>query len=103
VLYKVAHHASHNATLDEKGLELMTHPDLVALIPVDSDKAQQLEWEMPYDPLLRRLEEKTRGRVIRSDIGLAQSKPDTVPEWTWRAFQARVNTTPLFIEYHLAG
>ncbi|MBS0264518.1 MAG: hypothetical protein JSS02_21465, partial [Planctomycetes bacterium] len=33
VLYKVSHHGSHNATVKEKGLEMMTHPDLVAMIP----------------------------------------------------------------------
>jgi hypothetical protein len=100
VLYKVAHHGSHNATLDERGLELMSHPDLVALIPVDGDKARELRWEMPFDPLLRRLLEKTRGRVIRSDIGVP-SKPDTTPERTWRDFQARIRTEELFIEYRL--
>ena len=30
VLYKVGHHASHNATLRDKGLELMVDPDLVS-------------------------------------------------------------------------
>jgi hypothetical protein len=101
VLYKVAHHASHNATLNAKGLELMTNPDLVALIPVDAAKAQQLEWQMPFDPLLERLEEKTRGRLIRSDIGAPTSKPDGLPERTWREFKQRVSETPLYIEYRL--
>ena len=31
VFYKAGHHASHNATLKEKGLELMIHEDLVTL------------------------------------------------------------------------
>ena len=35
VLYKVGHHGSHNATLREKGLEMMTDADLVAMVPVD--------------------------------------------------------------------
>lgn len=34
VFYKVGHHGSHNATL-VKGLESMTHKDLIAMIPVD--------------------------------------------------------------------
>jgi len=33
VLYKVSHHGSHNATVKDKGLELMTHPELVAMMP----------------------------------------------------------------------
>src|SRR5206468_2612149 len=39
VLYKVGHHASHNATLREKGLMLMTSPALVAMIPVNHPMA----------------------------------------------------------------
>ena len=39
VLYKVGHHASHNATLREKGLELMQSDELVAMIPVDEEQA----------------------------------------------------------------
>lgn len=35
VLYKVGHHGSHNATLQEKGLEMMTSPDLMAMLPVE--------------------------------------------------------------------
>src|SRR5208282_1512747 len=33
IFYKVGHHASYNATLKKYGLELMTSPDLVAVIP----------------------------------------------------------------------
>ena len=39
VLYKVGHHASHNATLREKGLELIESPELVAMIPVYEEQA----------------------------------------------------------------
>ena len=50
--YKVAHHGSHNATLKERGLELMTHPLLVAAISTDEafGKQQGVKgWRMP-DP-----------------------------------------------------
>lgn len=68
VLYKVGHHASHNATLSEDGLEKMTHPDLVAMIPVVSAVSDTKKgWHMPYVPLLKRLVEKTKGRVLRGD------------------------------------
>jgi len=73
VFYKVGHHGSHNATLRDKGLELMNHPDLVAFIPVSVAEAQKNRWfEMPFSKLLQRLKQKTRGRVVLSD-------PDSPP------------------------
>ena len=68
ILYKVGHHASHNATLREQGLEMMTHEDLVAMIPVVSAVSDTKKgWHMPYVPLLERLVAKTDGRVLRGD------------------------------------
>ncbi len=68
VLYKVGHHGSHNATLRERGLELMTHRDLVAMIPVDQEFANDKKhWNMPFPSLLGRIDAKTGGRVIRAD------------------------------------
>lgn len=72
--YKVGHHASHNATVNEKGLELMERDDLVAMIALDHELAigkRPHKWEMPAPALYRRLIEKTQGRVLRSDIGWA--------------------------------
>ena len=72
VLYKVGHHGSHNATLREKGLELMNGTELTAMIPVDEAAARNKGWtRMPFLPLLKRLEEKTGGRILRSDRGPA--------------------------------
>lgn len=68
VLYKVAHHGSHNATLRQQGLELMTHPELVAMIPVEADAVKRLGYgEMPFKSLLRELEKRTDGRVLQLD------------------------------------
>jgi hypothetical protein len=74
VFYKVGHHGSHNATLKKHGLEMMSNPDLVAMIPVDRDKAKSKKsktnphgWEMPESNLFERLKEKTRGRIILAD------------------------------------
>jgi hypothetical protein len=74
VLYKVGHHGSHNATLKRHGLEMMTHPDLAAIIPVDREKAKSKVtktnpngWEMPEEFLFNRLLERTCGRVILAD------------------------------------
>jgi hypothetical protein len=76
VLYKVGHHASHNATLREKGLELMQSDELAAMIPVYEEQAHAQGkggWEMPFGPLLHRLQEKTSGRIIRADNGVSDT------------------------------
>jgi hypothetical protein len=67
VFYKVGHHGSHNATMRERGLEKMRSPSLVAMIPVHRDTAQDQNWEFPFKPLLERLKEKARGRVLLAD------------------------------------
>jgi hypothetical protein len=81
VLYKVGHHGSHNATLRAKGLELMTRPDLVAMIPVYKDAAEQRNWAMPFPSLLDRLKEKTRGRILYSDPVLDAQEKLTPEQW----------------------
>lgn len=68
VFYKVGHHGSHNATLREFGLELMQSEELVAFIPVVQKEAEKNRWfNMPFDNLVKRLQEKTGDRVLRSD------------------------------------
>ena len=74
IFYKVGHHASHNATLRERGLELMTDPNLCAMIPVVEKTAREQKtskspkgWAMPYGDLYARLEQLTKGRVLRGD------------------------------------
>ncbi|MCD0168142.1 MBL fold metallo-hydrolase [Deinococcus sp. 23YEL01] len=95
VLYKVGHHGSHNATLRERGLERMTHPDLVAMIPVDGKFAQQTKhWEMPYGDLYARLLTRTSGRVLRADQDVDLSKI---------AFPGQVTQHQDFVEYSLPG
>ncbi len=96
VLYKVGHHGSHNATLREKGLELMTSPELVAMIPVVETMARQKGWErMPFQPLLQRLQEKANGRVLRGDEQLDASRSG------WRGFRKQVSEGPreLYVDY----
>lgn len=100
VLYKVGHHASHNATVRRDstdttrtcpdgvpfGLELMEN--IIALIPVDRASAQKpmpAPWDMPYSPLYRRLRDKASRRVLRSDDSLEPlrtpgDEPDLVPD-----------------------
>lgn len=70
ILYKVGHHASHNATLSTLGLELMDALEL-AFVPTDDKMAKKVGWgKLPYPKLLQRLDEKTGGRVVRTDRDL---------------------------------
>lgn len=68
-LYKVGHHGSHNATLKAKGLVLMTHPGLVAMVSTDEAFARlpARGWQMPAAGTKRALLEATKGRLIRGD------------------------------------
>jgi hypothetical protein len=117
VFYKVGHHASHNATLRAAGLELMTNPELVAMIPVQEEFARKTKhWNMPFPSLLARLLEKTKGRVFRADRPLSDlkedgakraGKPGQLTKDDWEDFLDRVSEgppsehgeVPLFIEY----
>lgn len=68
VFYKVGHHGSENATLKQKGLELMTQPDLAAFIPTNEKDAKKVRWgEMPFSEIVEELDRRTSGRVIRAD------------------------------------
>ncbi len=73
VLYKAGHHGSHNATLNEDGLEKMTHPDLVAMVTFEKvmvkDKKNppnlKQQWpSIPHSALLQRLKDRTRERTF---------------------------------------
>lgn len=68
IFYKVGHHGSHNATLREKGLELMTSRRLAAVIPVDTKVAHEVKgWEhMPLPAICERLKERC-AVVFQSD------------------------------------
>jgi hypothetical protein len=88
VLYKVGHHGSHNATLRERGLQLMGRPDgsgdLVAMLPVNEHVARDLAHygEMPLRSLVKDLLIRTGGRMARSDQGEAATRvpiPGTPP------------------------
>ena len=76
--YKVGHHGSHNATIEGKGLEAMTREDLVAFIPVSVPVAQDLMGycPMPFYPVLRALQKKTKGRVFLPNGQAVAPLPD---------------------------
>lgn len=137
LLYKVGHHGSHNATVRRDprdlstpdpngapfGLELMN--DIIAMIPVDYDAVRKNmpdPWLMPHEPLYRRLRDKARRRVLRSDQELApldatREERDIVPakpQWTdvpgvpdvrWRASSEQFETGtkgPLYYDVAIA-
>jgi len=65
--YKVGHHASHNATLEAQGLELM-EKIAYAMISVDANMALKKNWgRMPFPALLDALDKHTSGRTVRAD------------------------------------
>lgn len=91
--YKVAHHGSHNATLKERGLELMTHPLLVAAISTDEafGKQQGVKgWRMPDPNVQEAILAATQGRTFRNDDALNAN---------YSPFNNTLNSTHLYLEY----
>ena len=69
IIYKVGHHASHNATPMQGGLEAIAKLRL-ALVPTNAETSCKVGWDtLPWGSLLRRLHEVTGDRVLRSDTG----------------------------------
>ena len=67
IFYKVGHHGSFNATLKEKGLELMSQLEL-AMVPVNHQMALEKHWGgIPLPALLDALREKTNGALLQAD------------------------------------
>jgi hypothetical protein len=103
VFYKVGHHGSHNATLRNRGLEIMAaNQDLVAMIPVDEAVVKDKGWQMPFGPILDKLKEKTEGRVL---VAFAGHPPDSSVSSARREEfkQALSPENDLYIEYTLHG
>jgi hypothetical protein len=101
VLYKVGHHGSHNATLREKGLELMASSELAAMITVNRVTAKKMDWLMPFPALLRRLVEKTHGRVMDAERGLDDAAAQDLSDADWARFIARTDVQPGWVDYTL--
>jgi beta-lactamase superfamily II metal-dependent hydrolase len=113
ILYKVGHHGSRNATLYQKGIEMMDDPGLAAMIPVDEKWAngKNPPWEHPAKKLLAHLEEKTKNRILRTDkissVAEDLKKLDTLEESEWKTFLGRVKCDDsgdnLWVEYTIEG
>jgi hypothetical protein len=110
VLYKLGHHGSHNATLRQKGLEMMTHPELVAMLPVEKTAVERLGYgEMPLASLVRELEKRTEGRLLQLD----KKGPDGKAPGAWKkgmlkarladeTFKAGADGRAVYVEYTVA-
>jgi hypothetical protein len=113
IFYKVGHHGSHNATLREKGLELMKSDRLAAFIPVDTKVAHDVKgWEhMPLPAICERLKEKC-AVVFQSDTKTLTDRGDADVRWkdSSKKFPVRmkdkktkktrtVRTQPLYTDY----
>ncbi|MEN9933587.1 MAG: hypothetical protein RLZZ387_166 [Chloroflexota bacterium] len=112
VLYKVSHHGSHNATHLTHGINHMTSPELVALVPLDMDKAESV-WSKrawPDPDVLRELLARTQGRLVISDRTQTLPPSKDLPAG-WRVRheellelqRATFDIREAFIDYHIAG
>lgn len=99
VLYKVGHHASHNATLRQRGLELMQRDDLIAMVPLDRATAKKKKWVMPWPKLQAGLVKATKGRILQVDDDKPASKLAA-----WKKFrQVLTAETDLYYEVNITG
>jgi hypothetical protein len=101
VLYKVGHHGSHNATLREKGLGLMSSNELVVMIPVNREMAKKKEWRMPYPSLFSALEEKAKGRILDVDYGIPKDRPELLMEEQWKRFIEQCDEEEDWLDYRI--
>lgn len=110
VFYKVGHHGSHNGTASKSGLEKMTDKDLVAYMPLIKEKVPVV-WDrngdnFPFQPLYKKLIEKTNGAMLRTDEGAIKDarakelREQNLPtEMQTRLNKASAN--PLFLEWEV--
>lgn len=105
VLYKVGHHCSHNATMRQRGLELMVSDDLIAMVPLDQATAKKKKWPMPWPKLRAGLLKATKGRMLQvDDKGLPASLPvpKDVDRAVWKEFQISVSGDDIYFEVTIA-
>jgi hypothetical protein len=82
---------------------MMTHPELVAMIP-EKEKSYS---GILYRPLLDRLEELCKGRVIVSaDVNhtpekLIKKRPAQISASEWKEFKENLTIEKLYVEYSI--
>ena len=80
---------------------MMTSDELMAMIPVDENWARARRphpWKMPFDPMYRDLQQRTRGRILRTDVGLAEATENNRDDSARRRFEAKTSVTMREIE-----
>lgn len=104
-LYKVGHHGSHNATLADKGLKMMTDSRLAAMVStVETVAAEQGRkesggWKMPDSDVKAALLKQTGGRLLRGDRNWA-GDGDCAAAHGDADFRRRLDDThALYLEY----
>jgi len=109
VVYKVGHHASHNATL-VSAFNAMGHDEMIAMIPVDRTDpniTKKNGWKMPAKNLYDHLKTKTKFRVLRMDDGYADGcdpvKNKDKSKWKDLPFKPKFDKKNNFIEYKVQG
>jgi hypothetical protein len=93
ILLKVGHHGAAGATPGPGGLDLMNSPELVAMLPVDEEFAENCCFRMPDPSLVERLLRTTRGRLLRSDRPFPE-RPEEAALGEWEAFRESVFVDP---------
>ena len=64
----------------------MTCDELAVMLPVNRAMAKQMDWDMPFEPLLARLQELSKGRILDLEKGLANDRPHDLGERDWTHF-----------------
>lgn len=56
--------------------------DLVCVVPIDRAMSKKMGWDrtLPWTPLLKRLKEKTRGRLVLTDHAEIPPDPKTLDQ-----------------------
>lgn len=105
VFYKVGHHGSHNATLNEGGLAEMAKGSLAgeftAMIPANEKWAlgsNNPPWRHPLPAIHQSLREKTQGRLFVMDRELEPPSPQQLAAEKWQEFLGRTRASRLYHE-----
>ncbi len=103
VLYKVGHHGSANASFKQY-VDLMTHAQLITMLPVDEKDAHANRWDnMPWQPLVKHLKgedspDSPRRIVVKMDEFPAQ-KPKGMSEGDWQKFRKQYEEDRFYMQY----
>lgn len=103
--YKVGHHGSHNATLNQGGLKDMAQggqaETFTAMIPANESwalKANTPPWRHPLPAILEALRNKTQGRVLVMDRPPEPPPPSLLSPAGWQEFLGRTELNDLYYE-----